>query len=165
MVLAIAVEAVVKLFAFLAVGIFVTFVLFDGPRDLFAEAAAVPEIAEKFARDLPGGGWLAQTALAAVACLLLPRQFHIAVVENNSPGEIRRAAWLFPAYLIAINIFVVPIAVAGLLGLGGVGRCRPLRAGGSARGRRGSSSRSSPSSAGCRPPPPWSSSRAWRSPS
>jgi Na+/proline symporter/signal transduction histidine kinase len=119
MVLAIAVEAVVKLFAFLAVGIFVTFFLFEGPLDLFANAAAVPEIAEKFARDLPGGGWLAQTALAAVACLLLPRQFHIAVVENNSPGEIRRAAWLFPAYLIAINIFVVPIAAAGMIGLGG----------------------------------------------
>jgi len=119
MVLAIAVEAVVKLFAFLAVGIFVTFILFNGPVDLYRQAAAVPEIAQKFARDLPGGGWLAQTALAAIACLLLPRQFHIAVVENNSPGEIRRAAWLFPAYLIAINIFVVPIAVAGLLTFNG----------------------------------------------
>ncbi len=51
--------------------------------------------------------------------MLLPRQFHIAVVENNSPGEIRRAAWLFPAYLVAINIFVVPIAAAGLLTSGG----------------------------------------------
>lgn len=119
MVLAIAVEAVVKLFAFLAVGIFVTFVLFNGPGDLYRQAAAVPEIAQRFARDVQGGGWLAQTALAAVASLLLPRQFHITVVENNSPGEIRRAAWLFPAYLVAINIFVVPIAVAGLIGLGG----------------------------------------------
>jgi Na+/proline symporter/signal transduction histidine kinase/ActR/RegA family two-component response regulator len=118
MVLAIAVEAVVKLFAFLAVGIFVTFILFSGPVDLYRQAAAVPEIAQKFARDLPGGGWLAQTALAAIACLLLPRQFHITVVENNSPGEIRRAAWLFPAYLVAINIFVVPIAAVGLLTLG-----------------------------------------------
>ena len=118
MVLAIAVEAVVKLFAFLAVGIFVTFILFSGPADLYRQAAAVPEIAQKFARDLPGGGWLAQTALAAIACLLLPRQFHITVVENNSPGEIRRAAWLFPAYLVAINIFVVPIAAVGLLTLG-----------------------------------------------
>ncbi len=119
MVLAVAVEALVKLVAFLTVGIYVTWVLFDGPSDLYQQAAATPEIAEKFARDLPGGGWLAQTALAAFACLLLPRQFHIAVVENNSPGEVRRAAWLFPAYLVAINIFVVPIAVAGMLRLGG----------------------------------------------
>jgi Na+/proline symporter len=90
-----------------------------GPRDLYAQAAATPEIAAKFARDLPGGPWIAQTFLALIACLLLPRQFHIAVVENNSPGEIRRAAWLFPAYLVAINIFVVPIAAAGLLRFGG----------------------------------------------
>jgi Na+/proline symporter/signal transduction histidine kinase len=115
MVLAVAVEAVVKLFAFLGVGIFVTFVLFSSPGDLYRQAALVPEIAQKFARDLPGGGWVAQTALAAIACLLLPRQFHITVVENNSAGEVRRAAWFFPAYLIAINIFVVPIAAAGLL--------------------------------------------------
>jgi Na+/proline symporter/signal transduction histidine kinase/ActR/RegA family two-component response regulator len=119
MILAVAVEAVVKLLAFLAVGVFVTFVLFGGPGDLYQKAAAVPEIAGKFSRDLPGGGWIAQTGLALVACLLLPRQFHIAVVENNSPGEIRRAALLFPIYLVAINIFVVPIAVAGLLTLGG----------------------------------------------
>lgn len=118
MVLAIAVEALVKLFAFLTVGIYVTWTLFDGPADLYRQAAAVPAIAENFARDLPGGGWLAQTALAAFACLLLPRQFHIAVVENNSPGELRRAALLFPAYLVAINIFVVPIAAAGMLQLG-----------------------------------------------
>jgi Na+/proline symporter/signal transduction histidine kinase/CheY-like chemotaxis protein len=118
MVLAIAVEAVVKLLAFLAVGAFITFVLFDGPLDLYAQAAAVPELAWKFTRDLPAGAWISQTVLAAFACLLLPRQFHIAVVENNSPGEIRRAAWLFPLYLVAINIFVVPIAAAGLLTLG-----------------------------------------------
>ena len=119
MVLAIAVEAVVKLLAFLAVGIFVTFILFGGPADLYAKAAASPGIAAKFAGDIPVGAWLAQTMLAAFACLLLPRQFHIAVVESNSTGEIRRAAWLFPAYLVAINIFVVPIAAAGLLLLGG----------------------------------------------
>ncbi len=119
MILAVAVEAVVKLLAFLAVGIYVTWFLFGGPGELFAKAAATPEIAEKFARDLSGGSWIAQTALALAACLLLPRQFHIAVVENNSPGEVRRAAWLFPAYLVAINIFVVPIAAAGLLTLGG----------------------------------------------
>jgi Na+/proline symporter/CheY-like chemotaxis protein len=118
MVLAVAVEAVVKLFAFLAVGVYVTWFMFDGPRGLYAAAAATPTIAGNFTRDLPAGAWLAQTALAGVACLLLPRQFHIAVVENNTPEEVRRAAWLFPAYLIAINIFVVPIAAAGVLTFG-----------------------------------------------
>ena len=52
-----------------------------------------------------------------MAIILLPRQFHVAVVENNSENEIRRAAWLFPVYLVLINLFVVPIAMAGLLTL------------------------------------------------
>ncbi len=56
-----------------------------------------------------------QTLLAMIAIVLLPRQFHVTVVENAHAGDIRRAAWLFPLYLIAINIFVVPIAIAGLM--------------------------------------------------
>ena len=55
------------------------------------------------------------TLLSFVAIMLLPRQFHVTVVENNNEAEIRRAAWLFPLYLVLINLFVVPIALAGLL--------------------------------------------------
>ena len=55
------------------------------------------------------------TLLSLFAIVLLPRQFHVTVVENNSEAEIRRAAWLFPLYLVLINLFVVPIALAGLL--------------------------------------------------
>ncbi len=61
------------------------------------------------------------TFLAMCAIVLLPRQFHVAVVENASRGDVRRAAWLFPVYLVAINIFVMPIAIAGLLLLKGQG--------------------------------------------
>ena len=57
------------------------------------------------------------TFLSLVCIVLLPRQFHVTVVENNSEKEIRRAAWLFPVYLVLINLFVVPIAAAGLLTL------------------------------------------------
>ena len=55
------------------------------------------------------------TALSLFAIVLLPRQFHVTVVENHSEAEIRRAAWLFPVYLVLINLFVLPIAMAGLL--------------------------------------------------
>ena len=55
------------------------------------------------------------TALSLFAIVLLPRQFHVTVVENHSEAEIRRAAWLFPLYLVLINLFVLPIAMAGLL--------------------------------------------------
>ena len=58
---------------------------------------------------------VAMTLLSFVAILLLPRQFHVAVVENNNEAEIKRAAWLYPVYLVLINLFVVPIALAGLL--------------------------------------------------
>ncbi len=113
--LAIATEAVVKLAAFLAVGLFVTFFLFDGPSALYDAARADPAIPPLFAFEFDGGRWLTMMGLSVVCILLLPRQFHVGVVENTSEAEIRHAAWLFPLYLVAINLFVVPIAMAGLL--------------------------------------------------
>src|ERR687885_1623853 len=118
--LAIAAESVVKLLAFLAVGLFVVFGLFDGFADLWAKADAEGQ-AGRLLRDVDGGQWITMTLLSFVCAIALPRQFHVAVVENNSPQEIRRAAWLFPLYLVLINLFVVPIALAGLLTFHGSG--------------------------------------------
>jgi Na+/proline symporter/signal transduction histidine kinase/CheY-like chemotaxis protein len=115
--LAIATESIVKLVAFLAVGIFVTFVMFHGPFALFARALAQPNTAAVLTSVPPLAGFCAMTVLSLFAIVLLPRQFHVAVVENHSEAEIRRAAWLFPAYLVLINLFVLPIAMAGLLTL------------------------------------------------
>src|ERR1700728_624809 len=113
--LAVATESIIKLLAFLAVGIFVTFVMFHGPFDLFARALDQTSTATVLARMPPLSTFCAMTTLSLFAIVLLPRQFHVAVVENHSETEIRRAAWLFPAYLVLINLFVVPIAMAGLL--------------------------------------------------
>jgi Na+/proline symporter/signal transduction histidine kinase/ActR/RegA family two-component response regulator len=113
--LAIATESIVKLLAFLTVGVFVTFSLFDGPIDLFTKALDSPVIAATLMHRPAFDSLLVMTMLSIFAIILLPRQFHVAVVENNSEAEIKRAAWLFPLYLVLINIFVVPIAVAGLL--------------------------------------------------
>ena len=113
--LAVATESIVKLMAFLAVGIFVTFVMFDGPSALFARALERADTAALLTRAPQLAGFGAMTTLSVFAVILLPRQFHVAVVENHSEAEIRRAAWLFPAYLVLINLFVLPIAVAGLL--------------------------------------------------
>ncbi|HXD13794.1 MAG TPA: PAS-domain containing protein, partial [Xanthobacteraceae bacterium] len=112
--LAIATESIVKLVAFLAVGIFVTFVMFPGPWALFARALSEPT-ASLLTHPPPLTSFCAMTVLSLFAILLLPRQFHVGVVENHSEAEIRRAAWLFPLYLVLINLFVVPIATAGLL--------------------------------------------------
>jgi Na+/proline symporter/nitrogen-specific signal transduction histidine kinase len=118
LVAAIAFESVVKLVAFLAVGIFVTFQLYDGFADIFAQAAARPEMARLFTLDSAGGygSWFSLTALSMVAIICLPRQFQVSVVENVDESHLKKAIWLFPLYLFAINIlFVLPIAFGGLL--------------------------------------------------
>ena len=128
LVAAIAFESVVKLIAFLAVGGFVTWGLFDGPADLFGRALAVPELhallnlnqnsahapAQKFAYEQ----WFALTLLAMLSVVFLPRQFQMMVVENVSEQHLKRAAWVFPLYLLLINLFVLPIALGGLLHFG-----------------------------------------------
>ncbi len=116
MVAAIAFESVVKLLAFVAVGAFVTFGIFGGPSDLFAKALADPELARHFTLGAESGtSWVMLTMLAMTAIVCLPRQFQVTVVENLEERDLKKAIWLFPAYLIAINIFVLPIALAGLL--------------------------------------------------
>ncbi|MCS6877388.1 MAG: sensor histidine kinase [Geminicoccaceae bacterium] len=120
MVLAIAFESIVKLLCFLAVGVFVTWVLFAGPSDLLAraEAAGIVDRLHFSATRLGYADWFLLTLLSAFAVLLLPRQFQVVVIENLEIGHLRRASWMFPCYLLIINLFVLPIALAGLI-LGG----------------------------------------------
>ncbi len=118
MVAAVAFESVVKLVAFIAVGLFVSFGLFDGPGEIFARAAEEPALQPLMQMgDQPAQylDWLALTFLAMMAILFLPRQFQVAVVENVNEDHVRKAAWLFPLYLLLINLFVLPIAYGGLL--------------------------------------------------
>ena len=115
---AIAFESIFKLFAFLAVGFFVTYGIYDGFGDLFSQAAQRPDIVRLMtidAANLGGGSWLALLLLSMLAIFLLPRQFHVAVVENNHSKHVTKALWMFPLYLFIINIFVVPIAFGGLM--------------------------------------------------
>ncbi|NYZ14777.1 histidine kinase [Azospirillum sp. RWY-5-1] len=117
MVAAVAFESVVKLVAFLAVGTFVVWWQFAGPQDLFGRAEAHPEIRALYtaAPALGDGGWVTTTLLAMAAVLCLPRQFQVMVVETVNERHLDRALWLFPLYLLLINLFVLPVAVAGLL--------------------------------------------------
>ncbi len=113
--IAIAMESVVKLVAFLCVGFFVTYGLFDGFGDLWQQAQLVPRAVQIIALPHDPASALTMTVLSGFAILLLPRQFHVTVVENRDPGDFAKARWLFPLYLVAINLFVVPIALAGLV--------------------------------------------------
>ena len=53
-----------------------------------------------------------------MAIMFLPRQFQVAVVENVNEEHLNKAIWLFPLYLLAINIFVMPVALGGVLHFG-----------------------------------------------
>ena len=124
MVAAIAFESIVKLVAFLAVGVYVCYVLFDGVGDIFQRATNDPALRQLLAAEngrLKVSNWFALTLLSVFAIMFLPRQFQIAVVENVSESHVKRAAWLFPLYLLLINLFVLPIALGGKLLLSGSG--------------------------------------------
>jgi len=116
LVAAIAFESIVKLIAFIAVGLFVTFGLYGGFDDLFDKALAQEDTARLFSLQSSGVtpfAWNMLMMLSLFAIILLPRQFHISVVENTSPRHIPKAMWVFPLYLLLINIFVFPVALAG----------------------------------------------------
>lgn len=116
MVAAVAFESVIKLLAFLAVGLFVVYGMHDGLRDVFSQVRAVPHLDELFTLERGGylkWGWI--TFLSAMAIMFLPRQFQMMVVENVDENHVKQAAWILPLYLLFINAFVLLIALGGLL--------------------------------------------------
>ncbi|WP_028032342.1 PAS domain-containing hybrid sensor histidine kinase/response regulator [Chelativorans sp. J32] len=118
LVLAVAVESTIKLAAFLAVGIAVTFFLFGGVDELANKVAGEAKVIDSFTHPTSLATWLVMTTLSACAIIMLPRQFYVTIVENKGPDELKRAAWLFPLYLVLINLFVIPIAFAGIYAVG-----------------------------------------------
>ncbi|MDR5897492.1 PAS-domain containing protein [Halomonas vilamensis] len=111
---AVAFESLVKLVAFLVLGAFVTWGMFGGLGELMGFAETQLKLQRQLANQDFGQGFWAQTLLAMLAILCLPRQFHVAVVENTHSDDASKARWLFPLYLVAIAFFVVPLAAAGL---------------------------------------------------
>jgi len=118
LVAAVAFESLVKLLAFIAVGLFATFWLYDGFGDIFSRASQKVELNALLTFGGEGGSyatWASLTILSMAAVMFLPRQFQVTVVENVDERHLTKAIWLFPLYLFAINIFVLPIAFGGLL--------------------------------------------------
>jgi Na+/proline symporter/signal transduction histidine kinase len=111
LVLAIAFSSIVKLFALSAVGIFATFFIFDGFSDLYSQHAVVATQVTTNTSYLA----ISQAILGAITIFILPQQFHMIMIENHHQQELKTARWLYPIYLILINVFVLPIAIAGQL--------------------------------------------------
>ncbi|HEY6838676.1 MAG TPA: stage II sporulation protein E, partial [Geobacteraceae bacterium] len=121
LVAAIAVESLVKLFTFVCVGVFVTYVLFDGFGDIFSRVRAfdpllgqLTTLGKNSSTDAYAS-FFTLLVLSMGAVMLLPRQFHIMVIENSAEEHIKQAMWRFPAYLFLINLFVMPIALGGIV--------------------------------------------------
>ncbi len=114
LVFAVAFESIIKLAAIIFVGLFVTYGLFEGFGDILEKMKA-HKLDYLFSLGVGYTEWFALNYLAMIAILFLPRQFHMAVVENYNINHLTKAAWLFPLYLFLINIFVLPIAYGGLI--------------------------------------------------
>ncbi|MCP9481650.1 ATP-binding protein [Shimia sp. CNT1-13L.2] len=109
-VMAIAVEAIVKLFALLAVGVFVVWGVGGG----LSETLDKIDASKIGMWEMRGDRWASLIFLSAAAFLCLPRMFQVMVVENDDESHLRTASWAFPAYIMVMSLFVVPIAVVGL---------------------------------------------------
>ena len=121
LIFAIAAESLVKLVAFGTVGIYVLFFLYQGPAHLWEAASANAMAMDALGYETPVSRWITLIVLSAFAIVMLPRQFHVTVVENRTAGELKLAGWMLPLYLVAINIFVLPVAIGGVLAFGGSG--------------------------------------------
>ena len=118
MVVALAAESLTKLVAFLVAGVFVTYWAFGGfsgfARRLASGLPGHPGFMQK-ASGTELVTWMTYMLLSTAAFAFLPRQFHVGVVENSNANHTRTAMWLTPLYLLVINVFVVPVALAAKL--------------------------------------------------
>jgi Na+/proline symporter/serine phosphatase RsbU (regulator of sigma subunit) len=123
LIVVIAFESLVKLIAFVAVGLFITYGAFNGVTDIFTQFyEQFPDKRELFTlgtEQTPYIKWFSLLVISMMAVMFLPRQFHIMVTENTNEQHVKTAMWSFPAYLFLINLFVLPIAMAGLMLSGG----------------------------------------------
>lgn len=103
--LAIAFESLLKLLAFVAVGVFACLQLRGHPWLLPTRLAT--------ASTLFNGNGLMSTVLAAAAIFCLPRQFQVGVVECARTSDLKLARWLLPAYLGLFSVVVVPVVALG----------------------------------------------------
>ena len=109
----IAFESLAKLAGLVIVGLYVCYALFDGVFDLFIQASEHEASLQILQSDFSIWVFISHVLLGICSMFCLPRQFHIAFIENNNENELLLARWLFPLFLVCMTIFVLPIALAG----------------------------------------------------
>jgi len=113
MMVALAGESILKLLAMLIGTIWICYMINPGVLSIFEQVANQPEIPKKIL-TLSTQQWLSFMLIGAVGIITLPRQFHVGIVECGDANHLDRAKWLFPLYLLLINIFTFPVALAAL---------------------------------------------------
>ena len=113
----VAFESLVKIVAFLSVGIYVAYGVFGGYGNIMEQMIGLASSSKEYAdlMDVEYPLWFSLTLISFFAIFFLPRQFHVMVVENSDEAHLKKAMWLFPLYLLLINLFVPAIAGGGLL--------------------------------------------------
>ncbi len=118
---AISFESIVKLIAFLVVGLYVSFFIFKNPADIIEKYEAAIQngtLQPILSSGIDAVSWILIMLVSFLSMILLPRQFQVAIVENTDEKHLYRTVWLFPLYLLLINLFVIPIAIGGALSFG-----------------------------------------------
>ena len=119
-ILAIAFESVVKLFALICVCIFAVYFVFDGPKDILKQVSSSQTVnnllfTPNLTKDFFQLTFISNLILATAAIFCLPRQFHVAFVEVDKTNDMEKSRWVFPLYLVITSLVVIPIAMSGLL--------------------------------------------------
>jgi len=117
----VAVESIFKLVAFLIGAFVIIFYLNDGLGAIFNDYKSLninTELLDLKQLMQNGNQWFWVSFISAFAFLLLPRQFHMSVIENKKVEHVKFASWFVPLYFFAISIFVVPIALKGIFQFG-----------------------------------------------
>lgn len=117
LVAAVTFESIIKIVTFLFIGVYVSYVIFQSPAQIFDLAATNKTTSSLLVLNQSNEyfSWFTLMILSMFAFYLLPRQFQVSIVENNDESHLKKASWMFPMYLLIINLFVLPIAIAGVL--------------------------------------------------
>ena len=113
LVAAVAFESLIKLIALICIGLYAVYFIFDGPGHLSQWLEINPDAVTALYQPEQQQSWLTLILLSFSAAFLLPRQFHMIFTENLNEKSLDTASWLFPLFLLALNLFIPVILWAG----------------------------------------------------
>ena len=112
--IAIAFESLIKLIAFLLVGLFISFYIYDSPIEIWHLSKEYTSLTQQFQLNNMLS-MLGMLIIVMSAFLCLPRQFQVLFVEVKNQKNSQLGRWLLPLYIIVFAFFAAPLGLAGNL--------------------------------------------------